>query len=171
MGDLGWEDPLEKGQATRSSILAWRIPWTVYSPWARKAHGHDWATFTFTFPAQGLCTGCLHCLEHSLPSYLSVENPLTDQVFVQTSASQWGLSRSPEKVSSLPNTLSPLSTKILAPWGQNFYFVLCCNPSACRMLRSTEKMLHKYSLNEWSSKWIKWSLVLLSYSLKSQPQF
>ena len=38
---LGWEDPLEKGQATRSSILAWRIPWTVYSPWARKAHGHD----------------------------------------------------------------------------------------------------------------------------------
>ena len=28
---LGWEDPLEKGQATHSSILAWRIPWTVQS--------------------------------------------------------------------------------------------------------------------------------------------
>ena len=27
---LGWEDPLEKGMATHSSILAWRIPWTVY---------------------------------------------------------------------------------------------------------------------------------------------
>ena len=26
---LGWEDPLEKGKATRSNILAWRIPWTV----------------------------------------------------------------------------------------------------------------------------------------------
>ena len=26
---LGWEDPLEKGKATRSSILAWRIPWTI----------------------------------------------------------------------------------------------------------------------------------------------
>ena len=26
---LGWEDPLEKGKATNSSILAWRIPWTV----------------------------------------------------------------------------------------------------------------------------------------------
>ena len=25
---LGQEDPLEKGKATRSSILAWRIPWT-----------------------------------------------------------------------------------------------------------------------------------------------
>ena len=26
---LGWKDPLEKGKATLSSILAWRIPWTV----------------------------------------------------------------------------------------------------------------------------------------------
>ena len=25
---LGWEDPLEKGIATHSSILSWRIPWT-----------------------------------------------------------------------------------------------------------------------------------------------
>ena len=29
VGFLGWEDPLEKGMATYSSILAWRIPWTV----------------------------------------------------------------------------------------------------------------------------------------------
>ena len=28
LGSLGWEDPLEEGMATRSSILAWRIPWT-----------------------------------------------------------------------------------------------------------------------------------------------
>ena len=26
---LGWEDPLEKGKATHSNILAWRIQWTV----------------------------------------------------------------------------------------------------------------------------------------------
>ena len=26
---LDWEDPLEKGKATHSSILAWRIPWTL----------------------------------------------------------------------------------------------------------------------------------------------
>ena len=26
---LGWGDPLEKGMATYSSILAWRIPWSV----------------------------------------------------------------------------------------------------------------------------------------------
>ena len=33
---LGWKDPLEKGKATHSNILAWRIPWTIYSSWVRK---------------------------------------------------------------------------------------------------------------------------------------
>ena len=28
---LGWEDPLEKGKGTHSSILAWKIPWTAKS--------------------------------------------------------------------------------------------------------------------------------------------
>ena len=32
---LGWEDSLEKGKATHSSILAWRIP-EQYSPWVVK---------------------------------------------------------------------------------------------------------------------------------------
>ena len=35
---LGWEDPLEKGMATHSSILAWRIPWTE-EPWPAVVHG------------------------------------------------------------------------------------------------------------------------------------
>jgi len=38
---LVWEDPVEKGMATHSSILAWRIPWTEkslvgYSSWGHK---------------------------------------------------------------------------------------------------------------------------------------
>ena len=32
---MDWEDPLEKGRATDSSVLAWRISWTVY-PWGHK---------------------------------------------------------------------------------------------------------------------------------------
>ena len=45
---LGWEDPLEHGMTTRSSILAWRIPWTeepvgLQSIGWQKA-GHDWST-------------------------------------------------------------------------------------------------------------------------------
>ena len=31
VGSLGWEDPLEKGNAAHSSIPAWRIPWAVQS--------------------------------------------------------------------------------------------------------------------------------------------
>ena len=33
VGFLGQEDPLEKGMATHSSILTWRIPWTEESGW------------------------------------------------------------------------------------------------------------------------------------------
>ena len=45
---LDWEDPLEKGMATHSSILAWRISWTVYSIGLQRA-GHAWMAFTFIF--------------------------------------------------------------------------------------------------------------------------
>ena len=37
---LGWEDPLEKGKATHSNILAWKIPWTVKSMGLQRV-GHD----------------------------------------------------------------------------------------------------------------------------------
>ena len=45
---LGWEDPLQKGMATHSSILTWRIPWTE-EPGGLQSMGwqrvrHDWAT-------------------------------------------------------------------------------------------------------------------------------
>jgi len=42
---LGWEDLLEKGQATHSSILAWRTPWTEepggLQPTGSQRVGHD----------------------------------------------------------------------------------------------------------------------------------
>ena len=44
---LDWEDPLEKGKTTHCNILAWRIPWTVYSMELQRV-GRDWATFTST---------------------------------------------------------------------------------------------------------------------------
>ena len=37
---LGWEDPLKKGKATQSSILAWIIPGTIQSIESQRA-GHD----------------------------------------------------------------------------------------------------------------------------------
>ena len=41
---LSWEDPLEKGKATHSSILTWRIPWTIQSMGLQRVR-YDWATF------------------------------------------------------------------------------------------------------------------------------
>ena len=42
--------PLEKGMATHSSLLAWRIPWTKepgrLQPMESQKVGHDWANFT-----------------------------------------------------------------------------------------------------------------------------
>ena len=56
---LGW-DPLEKGKATHSSILAWRIC-TIQSMGSQRV-GHDWATFTslhnrlkFLLPSVKIC--------------------------------------------------------------------------------------------------------------------
>ena len=43
---LGWEEPLEKGMVTLSSILAWRIPWTeatvhgVAKSWTQQSDEH-----------------------------------------------------------------------------------------------------------------------------------
>ena len=48
---LGWEDLLETGMATHSSILSWRTPWTEETgelqSMGLQRVGHIWATFTF----------------------------------------------------------------------------------------------------------------------------
>ena len=48
---LGWEDPLEKGTATQSSILAWRIPWTIVHGVTKSQRGLS--DFHFHFSASG----------------------------------------------------------------------------------------------------------------------
>ena len=83
--DLGWEDPLEKGTATHSSILAWRIPWSIcnstplqYSCLENPMDGGAWkaavhgvaegqtrlSDFTFTFH--------FHALETEMATHSSV---------------------------------------------------------------------------------------------------
>ena len=39
---LGWEDALEKGKATHSSILAWKIPWTAESMGSKELDTTEW---------------------------------------------------------------------------------------------------------------------------------
>ena len=43
---LGWEDLLEKGKATHSSILAWRISWTIDMDMVTYGHGHKESDMT-----------------------------------------------------------------------------------------------------------------------------
>ena len=56
---LGQEDPLEKGMATHSSILAWIVPWTEepgrLQSMGLQQVGHDWATSL----SLGYCEKCL----------------------------------------------------------------------------------------------------------------
>ena len=63
---LGWEDPLEKGKATHSSILAWRIPWTLYSP-----------LFIFSIKKYSYHFACDRSEIISFGFYLDAFNPLT----------------------------------------------------------------------------------------------
>ena len=70
---LGWEDPLEKGKATHTSILAWRISW-IQSMGSQRV-GHDWETFTFlstkwhstllALKCVSICT-CVHSHTHQV---------------------------------------------------------------------------------------------------------
>ena len=58
---LGWEDPLEEGMATHSSILVWRIPWTeepgkLQSMGLQKV-GHDSATGSVAKTPSSQCKG------------------------------------------------------------------------------------------------------------------
>ena len=74
---LGGEDSLEKGMATHSSILAWRIPWTeelgrlqssrVENSWTRLSDQHFHFHFTFTI-------GSGNPLQYSC-----LENPWTEK--------------------------------------------------------------------------------------------
>ena len=63
------EDPLEKGMATHSSILSWRIPWTK-EPGRLQSMGvqivrHNWVTNTFTFGRK---------MSHSGPTQVILSN-------------------------------------------------------------------------------------------------
>ena len=70
----GWEDPLKKGMATRSSILAWRIPWTekpggLWCIGSRRVR-HNWSDSTHVRAHTHT-----HCsFFNQLPSFLSLPN-------------------------------------------------------------------------------------------------
>ena len=71
---LGWEDPLEKGTAAHSSILAWRIPWTE-EPGRLQSMGLQWHHYF------GGHISCISCTAGRLFTTESQVKPVTFLLF------------------------------------------------------------------------------------------
>ena len=70
---LGWEDPLEEGMATHSSILAWRIPWREEPGGLQSVGlqrlGHDWSDWA-RMRARMWQLVIDQCAQDAAPSYV-----------------------------------------------------------------------------------------------------
>ena len=88
---LGWEGPLEKGKATHSSILAWRIPWTVQYMGSQRVQ-HDWETFTCKHFFDSLVAQIvknLHAMWETRAPSLGLEHPLEKEMTIHSSILAW----------------------------------------------------------------------------------
>ena len=75
---LVYKNPLEKGKAMHSSILAWRIPWTVQSMGSQRVR-HDWGSFTSLHFTSGLCVAI----------YIYIKYKYTDTLMKTMRLSGW----------------------------------------------------------------------------------
>ena len=105
MGDLGsisgWEDPLEEGMATHSSILAWRIPmdkgawWAIIhgvtKSWTRLSDFHFHFTFNFSSGASLVAQSIknLPAMQEIWVQFLGQEDPLEKEMVTLSSILAW----------------------------------------------------------------------------------
>ena len=106
MGDrvqsLGWEDPLEKGKATHSSILAWRTPWTEETGGLQSMG--KWQPTPVFLPGEsqgrGSLVGCrLWGYSHSI-AFLYFFALISEEVFIISPCYSLELCASPERPST-----------------------------------------------------------------------
>ena len=88
---LGWEDPLEQGMATHSSILAWRIPWTeelgrLWSWSQQRDTTERLNAFTFISFSWSTCPSCPSLNLADLPMPTSI---LRSGVFSSRKPTRW----------------------------------------------------------------------------------
>ena len=82
---LGQEDPLEKGKATHSSILAWRIPWTVESMESQSQT--RLSNFRASLIAQLVKN--LPAMQETQIQFLAQEDPLEKEMAARSSILAW----------------------------------------------------------------------------------
>ena len=104
---LGWEDLLEKGKATHSSIPVWRIPWTIQvaKSWTRLSHFHfhplpSRSQRDVGAEACALCVSCWVLL--SLSGLRRSQD--RSQGWTDVKSFSWGLFLPPQNSLSFPGT-------------------------------------------------------------------
>ena len=85
---LGWEDPLEKGMASHSNILAWRIPWTEEAgglqPMQLQRVEHNWANPHI----HEKCSWC-YCITEQGSRWCLLEDFLEEMIHEQIFKNYW----------------------------------------------------------------------------------
>ena len=120
---LGWEDPLEKGEATHSSILAWRIPWTVQSMGSQSQTRLRDFHFTFIYLLVALLGLCC-CMGHSLVVAHGLDCPSACGIFLDQG---WNPCPLPWQADSLP--LSYQGSPLAVIWSVLMWQILCGKPA------------------------------------------
>ena len=140
---LGWDDPLEEGMATHSSILAWRIPWTV-EPGRLQSIGlqrirHNWSDLAcvhlrggkyivllFEFIFLQLWASLVAKMVKNLPATqktwiwsLDRKDPLEKSMVIHSSILAWRIPRTEE-----PGGLQSMGSPSQSDWATNTFTFL-----------------------------------------------
>ena len=156
---LGWEDLLEEGMATHSSILAWRIPWTEEPGGLQSAGSQrvrcNWVTrhcMASRIPAECAEYGSCFCLLQDLAQQGAAESPWNgaqlpkDKVWLEPELNwQWGC------LDATPKTKQqhfPRTATILVPGLEQFW--------EHSSLSGPESGLENYEDTEWCRSFYFW---------------
>ena len=129
---LGWGDPLEKGNATPSSILAWRTPWTEepgeLQSMGLQRVGQDWMTRHPAHPGNVLLVSAkqafTHLLVGGMHGWLNSpgQSPLDWQGLFWRWQS-WGHGIHPPPMATAPDSLGPHVLNMYLIWWKYAYAV------------------------------------------------
>ena len=113
---LDWEDPLEKGKATHSSILAWRIPWTIGN--SKSIGLQSWQDFHFHCICYNIASVLFFCV-FLLQGMWDPSSPIRDRTFPLL-IGRWSLNHwTIREVPTLYNITTPFS------WGHSCWLSRC----------------------------------------------